>query len=329
METNSHILRHRHGGRISVLGAGVAGLCAATALAGRGFDVELIAPEDAPPPASLLAGGMLAPFCEGESAPPEITRRGQAALGWWRARTRSYSATGTLVIAPPRDRAELEHFARATQGHVRTDPAALEPELAGRFATGLFFAEEAHIDPRLAMDELRAALEARGVPIHGGPASGRIVDCRGLGARDHLPDLRAVRGEMLELHAPGVKLTRTLRLLHPRFPCYIVPRGQGRYMLGATMVESARPGGITARAAMELLSAAYTVHPGFAEAEILATGAGLRPAFPDNIPAIRETGDRIHLNGMYRHGFLMAPVLAEEQAARLAADPTKEAHHAH
>jgi glycine oxidase len=80
------------------------------------------------------------------------------------------------------------------------------------------------------------------------------------------------------------------------------------------MVESARTGGVTARAVMELLSAAYTVHPGFAEAEVVATGAGLRPAFADNIPTIRREGARLHLNGLYRHGFLMAPALAADLA---------------
>ncbi|ANT63428.1 thiamine biosynthesis protein thio (plasmid) [Salipiger sp. CCB-MM3] len=305
--------------RISVLGGGVAGLCAALALAERGLEVELIVPEGAPPPASKLAGGMLAPFCEGESAPPEITRRGRAALGWWRARTASFRQSGTLVLAPPRDRAELTRFARATTGHALVDPGTLEPELSGRFASGLFFAEEAHLDPGAAMADLRTALNARGVRMHGGAPSGRIVECRGMGARDRLPDLRAVRGEMLELHAPGVRLTRTIRLLHPRFACYIVPRAAGRYMIGATMIESADPGPVTARAVMELLSAAYTVHPGFADAALVTVGAGLRPAFPDNLPALRRTPGRIHLNGMYRHGFLMAPVLAEDLADEIVA----------
>ena len=143
-----------------------------------------------------------------------------------------------------------------------------------------------------------------------------VVDCTGISARAALRDLRAVRGEMLELHAPDVALTRSIRLLHPRFPVYIVPRGAGRYMVGATMIESDDAGGITARAVMELLSAAYTVHPGFAEGEVITTAAGLRPSFPNNLPAIRHVGDVIHVNGMYRHGFLMAPALALDLVTR-------------
>lgn len=303
---------------ISVLGSGVAGLCAATALVEAGYEVEVIAPEDAPAAASLLAGGMLAPFCEGESAPPEIVVRGQTAIDWWAARVPQVERRGTLVVAPPRDALDLERFARATQSHRWVAPGDLEPDLSGRFARGLFFPAEAHLDPATALAALRTALIGAGVPFRNGRPRGQRVVCHGLGAAPVLGNLRAVRGEMLELHAPDVELTRPVRLLHPRFPCYIVPRGQGRYMLGATMVESDRSGPITARATMELLSAAYTVHPAFAEAEVLSTGVGLRPAFPDNLPAIRRVGDTLHVNGMYRHGFLMAPVLAMDLARMMA-----------
>ena len=302
---------------ISVLGAGVAGLCAATALAERGLKVEVIAPEGAPAPVSLLAGGMLAPFCEGEAAPETVVQMGLSAADWWESHGAGVVRRGTLVVAPARDAAELDRFARLTRGHEWVDPGVLEPDLAGRFARGLLFGSEAHMDPCAALASLRMLLTAHGVRFHAGPARGRIVDCTGWAAAAHLPDLRPVRGEMLTLLAPGVTLSRTVRLLHPRFPCYIVPRGDGHYMIGATMVESARQGPVTARAVMELLSAAWTVHPGFAEAEITATGAGLRPAFPDNIPAIRRTAGRIHVNGMYRHGFLVAPHLAARLADQL------------
>ena len=302
----------------SVLGEGVAALCCATALSDRGLDVEVIVPEGSPEAASRFAGGMLAPFCEGESAPDLIVAQGQAAVDWWAAHVPGVTKRGTLVVAPPRDGAELDRFARATQQHDWVVPGDLEPDLEGRFARGLFFPTEAHLDPRKALASLRDSLLAKGVTFHSGTPRGHVVDCRGLTSRDSLTDLRGVRGEMLIVHAPDVSLTRPVRLLHPRFPCYVVPRDGDRYMIGATMVESARPGPVTARAAMELLSAAYTLHPGFAEAEILELGAGLRPSFPDNIPAVRHVGGRSYVNGMYRHGFLMAPVCAERLAAELA-----------
>lgn len=301
----------------SVLGAGVAGLCAATALAERGARVEVIDPDPNPTGASYYAGGMLAPFCEGEAAPDVVVQRGRAAAAWWEARVPGVVRHGTLVVAPPRDRGELERFARATRGHAWVDPGALEPDLAGRFATGLHFADEAHLDPRAACVALIARLRGMGVELRFGTAAaprGQIVDCRGLAARDHLPQLRAVRGEMLVVKTLEITLARPVRLLHPRFQCYIVPRGAGRFMIGATMVESDDAGPITGRAVMELLSAAYTLHPAFAEAKLIETGAGLRPALPDNIPRILMRGERLCVNGLYRHGFLMAPALAEELA---------------
>lgn len=304
----------------SVLGAGVAGLCAATALAERGVRVEVIDPSPDPTGASWYAGGMLAPFCEGEAAPQEVVIAGQAARDWWAERVPGVLTHGTLVVAPPRDQPELARFARATQGHAEVDPATLEPDLAGRFAKGLFFAAEAHLDPRAALHALRDRLLALGAELHFGTGAqprGQVIDCRGLAAQGDLPGLRAVRGEMLLLRCADLSLSRPVRLLHPRFPCYIVPRAAGLFMVGATMVETDRAGPITARSAMELLSAAYALHPALAEAEVVETGTGLRPAFADNIPRITHQGDRIFLNGLYRHGYLMAPALAERLAQTL------------
>ena len=143
---------------------------------------------------------------------------------------------------------------------------------------------------------------------------GLRIDCRGLAARDLLPDLRGVRGEMVVLRAPGVEIARPVRLLHPRHPLYVVPRGDGVYMLGATQIESGARGPATLRSVVELLSAAYALDPAFGEAEILEIGADARPAFPDNLPRIVQKDGRIHVNGLFRHGFLLAPALARMTA---------------
>lgn len=319
---------------ITILGAGVAGLCVATALAERGLRVELVDNGSAHGGASWLAGGMIAPYVEAETAAPEVARLGSSAADWWAARVPGVVRRGTLVVAPARDRAELERFAARTTGHRRLDAeaiATLEPDLAGRFASALFYADEAHLDPRAALTALADGLRQRGVAIR---SNTRLdpdeadIDCRGIAARSDLPGLRAVRGEMLLLHCPSVTLTRPIRLLHPRFPVYVVPRGHGLYMIGATMLESDDPGPVTLRSAMELMSAAFTLHPGFAEAAIVETGSGLRPAFADNVPRIGKLGGRWHLNGLYRHGFLTAPALAEQLADQftLASQETALAH---
>jgi glycine oxidase len=106
-----------------------------------------------------------------------------------------------------------------------------------------------------------------------------------------------------------------VRLLHPRYPLYIVPRGDGVFMLGATQIESAERGRASVRSVMELLSAAYALHPAFAEAELVEIGADARPAFPDNLPRLSRNGGTLHVNGMFRHGFLLSPAVA-----RMAAD---------
>ena len=137
-----------------------------------------------------------------------------------------------------------------------------------------------------------------------------IIDCRGLGARESQPDLRGVKGEMIIVESAEVSLSRPVRLIHPRWPLYIIPRADNRFMIGATSIEN-ESDGVSVRSALELLSAAYAVHPAFAEARIIEIGSALRPAYPDNLPRIDIAKQRIAVNGLYRHGFLLAPALAE------------------
>lgn len=312
--------------RQHILGAGVMGLCTAVELAGRGLPVTVHDPAGQPGPhhCSWWAGGMLAPFCEGETAEAVIVAEGQQAAAWWQAQGAEVTRNGTLVVAPGRDRAELDRFARRTRGHVWLDAAgatALEPLLEQRFPRALFFATEAHLNPRQALAALVARAQALGVIFTTDPApEGPVVDCRGLAARDVLPDLRGVKGEMLVLQAPGLQLSRPVRFLHPRIPLYIVPRGPGVFMIGATMIESAERGRASVRSLLELLTAAYALHPAFAEAEVVEIGHDARPAFPDNIPALRQLPGRLCLNGLYRHGYLMAPTLARRAADLLTAN---------
>jgi glycine oxidase len=318
--------------RATVVGAGVVGLTTALTLVEHGAEVTLVErSRELGGNASWLAGGMLAPFCEGESAPPSVVELGQHALDWWDARVPGVTRQGTLVVAPPRDAGEIDRFATRTRGHVHADEARiveLEPDLAGRFRRGLFFADEGHLDPRVALLALTERVRAKGGEIRfgtDGEAAGEadvIVDCRGWAAREKLPELRGVRGEMIRIRSREVRLTRAVRFLHPRIPIYIVPRANNEFMIGATMIESGEKGAVSVRSAIELLSAAYTLHPAFGEAEILEMSADVRPAFPDNEPRIEERGGRVFVNGFYRHGFLLAPAFAA-RAAALAFDRSK------
>lgn len=252
---------------------------------------------------------------------------------------------GSLVVSHLADRPELAHFLDQVDQRLRTfTPAGsrdspyqrvtggelheLEPSLARRFSEGIYFPHEGQIDGR---DFLRAstrALAHAGVELRFGTeveklGPGRIhvagaeircdlaIDCRGAAARGSLRDLRGVRGEVIKVRAAGVSLRRPLRLMHARHPIYLVPRPDEIFLIGATEIESEDASPVSVRSALELLSAAFTVNSGFGEARILEMSAGVRPAFPDNRPRIVCENGWIRANGLYRHGYLVAPRFSE------------------
>jgi glycine oxidase len=306
---------------VTIIGAGIAGAWQALLFAQAGHDVTLHEQGDSGLMLSTShwAGGMLAPWCESESAEPVISRLGLRSLDLWRQHLHDTPFNGSLVVAHARDRNDFERFARLTTGHRRLDAAALaalEPSLEGRFRDALFFPGEGHVEPRRVLPKLHEKIVAAGGRIRfnsevkASDLDGLVIDCRGLAARDTQPELRGVKGEMILIETAEVQLSRPVRLIHPRWPLYVIPREDNLFMLGATSIE-AEDTGVSVRSALELLGAAYAVHPAFAEARIVEFGSGLRPAFPDNLPRIAVDEDRIAVNGLYRHGFLIAPALAE------------------
>jgi glycine oxidase len=306
---------------VSVIGAGIAGAWQALLFAQAGHDVTLHERSDADMTlaTSHWAGGMLAPHCESEVAEPVISRLGLRSLDLWREILPDTPFKGSLVVAHARDRGDFERFAGMTSGHQRLDANALadlEPSLQGRFRDALFFPTEGHVEPRRVLPQLHQRIIAAGgtvkfnseVSAH--DLDGIVIDCRGLAARDTEPSLRGVKGEMILIETSEVRLARPVRLVHPRWPLYVIPREDNLFMLGATSIE-AEDDGVSVRSALELLGASYAVHPAFAEARILEFGSGLRPAFPDNLPRITVSNRTVAVNGLYRHGFLIAPALAE------------------
>jgi glycine oxidase len=306
---------------VSIIGAGIAGAWHALLLAQAGRTVIVHERSDASMTESTShwAGGMLAPWCEAEASEPVISRLGIRSLDLWRQHFPQTPFNGSLVVAHARDRADFERFAKLTANHRRLDArglSELEPSLEGRFREGLFYPDEGHVEPRRVLPELHAAIAKAGGKIEfnsgveADDLDGLVIDCRGITARAAEPDIRGVKGEMIIIETSEVELSRPVRLIHPRFPLYVIPRGDDRFMLGATSIES-EDTGVSVRSALELLGAAYAVHPAFAEARIVEFGSGLRPAFPDNLPRISIEQERISVNGLYRHGFLLAPALAE------------------
>jgi glycine oxidase len=306
---------------VTIIGAGIAGAWQALLFAQAGHAVILHERSDAAmtDATSHWAGGMLAPWCEAEIAEPVISRLGLRSLDLWRAELPDTPFNGSLVVAHARERSDFERFARMTSEHRRLDAkslAEIEPSLEGRFRDALFFPGEGHVEPRRVLPKLHARIVAAGGTIRFNSEvgiddlDGIVIDCRGLAARDAHPELRGVKGEMILIETAEVQLARPVRLIHPRWPLYVIPRENHLFMLGATSIET-EDTGVSVRSALELLSAAYTVHPAFGEARILEFGSGLRPAFPDNLPRITIRDGRIAVNGLYRHGFLLAPALAE------------------
>lgn len=319
--------------QIKIIGAGVVGLSCALELLNQGHRITVVdrATGLGGHSCSHYAGGMLAPWCEGESAEPIVVQLGAQAINWWGQCVDCIRYEGTLVVSSARDMAELNRFAQRTQSHTQinaTQIAELEPDLAERFRTGLYYGKEAHVDPRVALQQLLAHVIALGGEVHWNTEddvkadtdADFVLDCRGFAAGDDIPELRGVRGEMLLIQSHDAQFKRPVRLLHPRIPLYVVPRENGIFMIGATMIESSKRGGATVRSVVELLNGAYTLHPAFAEAQIIEIGADVRPAFTNNLPKIIRNGKVLRINGMYRHGFLLAPAMAQ-LVARAIANP--------
>lgn len=330
----------------AVVGAGVLGRLLALRLAESGWRVTLFDrdSERGEKSCSWTGAGMLSPYCEREAAEKIITDIGLDSLDRWPgvlkslARPVFYREAGSLVVSHPGDRDEMERLRRRVldrnlrpdaMREIRNDELRqLEPEIADKFPNGLYFPFERHIDNRDLLAALLETLRSRGVECvfnaevqsleesrlkisNDWKSFDWVVDCRGNGAAQDLKDLRGVRGELFYLHAPEVNLNRPTRLMHPRYSIYIVPRADHIYVLGATMIESDDMSPISVRSSLELLSAAYSVHTGFAEARVLESSVNLRPAFPDNHPRFYVAPGLLRINGLFRHGFLISPTLAE------------------
>jgi glycine oxidase len=346
--------------RCVVLGAGLMGRLMAHALAQQGHHVQVHEARgaDATGAAARVAAAMLAPLAESAITETSVVRMGHYAMGRWQDLLREFpepvfsQRQGSLIVWHRQDAPLAKQFEQMLLKTARECPelpplekadghrlAELEPSLAGRFTQGLYLPGEGQLDNRGVLEALLHALQRHPkVQLHwdsprtpadfdleGAQAPDWLIDCRGLGARDQLR-LRGVRGEVIRLHAPDVSLQRPTRLLHPRYPIYIAPKPNHLFVIGATEIESEDLSEASVRSTLELLSAAYSVHPGFGEARILEMGTHARPTFTDNLPCITLHGARhISLNGLYRHGFLISPAMLDAALEWLQHETTERA----
>jgi glycine oxidase len=152
-----------------------------------------------------------------------------------------------------------------------------------------------------------------------------VFDLRGTGARPDC-EVRGVRGELVWLHAPGLGLQRPVRLLHPRHRVYIVPRADDMVLVGASEIESEDRSPMSLRSAVELMAAAHSVLPGLAEARIHRLDVNLRPALPNHHPIVQVNDGLVRINGLYRHGWLLAPALLDQALHRAGLKPARQEH---
>jgi glycine oxidase len=329
-----------------VLGAGLMGRLLAHSLQQQGHRVDVFEAQgdNAQGAAARVAAAMLAPLAESAITELAVVRMGQYALSRWPALIASlpspvfFQQNGTLIVWHRQDASEalrFEQHLQRTQNQLNSLPKLLtlnaadlkqtEPALENRFTQALYLPGEGQLDNRQLLAALLQSLQHHNVALHWNTPKAPedfspgqtgqpdwVFDCRGLGARTQWTQLRGVRGEVVRLHAPEVTLQRPTRLIHPRYPIYIAPKEDHVFVIGATEIETEDLSPASVRSTLELLSAAYTVHSGFAEARILEVATQARPTLPDNLPALRQLGERtLQINGLYRHGFLIAPAMLD------------------
>ncbi|HEX4585212.1 MAG TPA: FAD-dependent oxidoreductase [Burkholderiaceae bacterium] len=337
---------------IGIAGAGLLGRLLAWRLTRAGHRVTVFDPAAGPAPvfdgrdaAAFTAAGMLSPVAELENASPSVARLGLRSIVLWRQIVAAlpgspfFAERGSLLLAHRSDLGAAERIlarlSQAGQFGIVAEPLtearlhALETALCG-VARAWFLAGEAHIDPvgvmaalyeaaagatwRFGAGVVRVMPRALRIPDQGWQHFDTVFDVRGAGARPDLP-VRGVRGETVWLHAPGLGLSRPLRLLHPRHRVYIVPRPGDVLIVGASEIESEDRSPVSLKSAVELMTAAHSVLPQLSEARILRLDRNLRPALADHEPH-SEIGDGlVRINGLFRHGWLLAPALVDDALA--------------
>lgn len=344
---------------VVIYGAGLLGRLLAWRLARSGHPVTVLEKnaERQPTSAAHTAAAMVAPYSERPLLDGSMFQMGLTSLKLWTLLLAELNQDcgacfhmgtgGSLLVAHPADHSQLEQYERdlITFGLFnetsvtkvgREQLATMEPALSTDFLHGIWLADDTWLDNRNILSALQQAAQQHGAQFifsqdaDDADIQGDIVlDCRGMGAKDNFQKtdtpLRGVRGEVCWVESTQVNITRSVRLMHPKYQLYLVPKGQSeqgafRYILGATEIESEDTSSISVRSALEMLSALYCLSPELAEARITELDNNLRPAFFDHKPRIIQNSQGFSLNGLFRHGFLLAPALLNRFEKDYAAD---------
>ena len=325
---------------IAIIGGGLVGRLLALELLKKDHTITIYEKdsEHERSAAGWTAAGMLALFAELESAESVIFKKGKRSIQLWEQITKdlgikeAFTQKGTIITAHPQDYGELDHFIDTLKSKVdeakeikyinQQEILELEPEL-DQSKRAFYIPQEGVVDAQKFMETSEYFLKkSPNIKWHADDEIDDIdsfksvydltFDTRGIGAEDSLDDLRGVRGEVLWVQNSELNLSRPTRMMHPRYRLYIVPRGDGLYIIGATEIQSNDKSPVSVRSSLELLSALYSLHSSFAEARVIKCDTNIRPAFKDNLPKIIKDENLITINGLYRHGYLLAPAIVEE-----------------
>lgn len=342
---------------VIIVGGGAIGLSVAWRCAQRGADVVLLERGELGGGATRVAAGMLAPASEAEfgAAGARLLELGMRSAELWPAFARELGLAGALctrgTLVAARDAGEAAALERELNFRARiglaarrlraSEARALEPALAPAVRLAALFEQDRWIDPRALVPALAEAatragaslrerspvsgVAARGVRLADGEelhAAERVVLAAGAWSGELLADVavRPVKGQIVRLRdrsGPGL-LSRVVRFEGG----YVVPRPDGRYVVGASVEERGFDTTVTAGGVHALLRDAAELVPGLLELELEEVSAGLRPGTPDNVPLVGPGPDGVTLaTGHYRNGILLAPVTAEILAEQLCGVP--------
>jgi len=340
--------------RIGIVGGGLLGRLAAFILTESGHAVEVYEKTPKNPNKSSLraaaftSAGLLSPISEKDSGGDIVFELGVRSLNIWSCLDGKINKIideglglflkGNLFVSSP---AEVDNAVRffnkiGFKGLPlsRDEKTTMEPNLSEKL-TCWVVPDEGQIHPSRALNALVVAtnkLSENSVwhfdttVKEFGPGWIKtektytnydfVFDVRGVGATDI--GIRGVRGEVIVLDPPSnFCLSHPVRFLHPRFKVYLVPHENRRILVGSTEIESQDVSPISLQSALDLLTVAQYVFPELSEARILSTDVNLRPASFNNKPFYQIKDNLVHVNGLFRHGWLVAPALLLEVFSKL------------
>ncbi|MGE3320299.1 MAG: FAD-dependent oxidoreductase [Candidatus Berkiella sp.] len=323
--------------KVAIVGAGLVGKLFAWYLCQQQCEIHIFShPRAKQNTCAIAAGAMLSPYAELPLLNPYWFEIAQRSLLWWPKILSTlslpvhYQRSGTRVVVLPEHGTLLEQWIQS----IKRQLPNFNPIIQRDKQWSCYIADEAHLNPRQLLIALSQYLAEQRIQWHEQVIEEDflfdgfdwVIECKGLGAKNTLGELRSVRGEMLLLHAPSINLSQAARFLHPLYGCYIVPQGDHHYMIGATHQESDSMAAIYVKSIMMLLTGAVLFEPRFKDAALLEAKVGLRPTTNDHLPLIQAGSKKILVNGLYRHGFLLAPAIVADIVTKLCKGEKCEAH---